>query len=176
MKPKIEIDSREKSEKIKEILTTKCGDAVEVVFKSGGPGDYIITDRAGNRWGIERKSFLDCYSSIITKDDAGRSKQGRIYGEITELVNEFGDRSIYLLEAPKYFPKRVGNPWQIMRIVYTFASERALALVFMMMRDETHTGEFLLKMAKNIHDLEFHGRGFKVTVWREEPDTKKRKA
>lgn len=158
-KPKILVDTREQETKIlNKLLEDKT---VDVSMKSGGSADYVIVDKDGNQWGIERKAFLDCYSSIIGKESSGGH---RIYGQLTELVNDYGKRAIFLLEAPTYFPKRLGNPYIIIQSVYTFFSERALALPCMITRDKNHTAYLLLKLAKNIHKLEFRGRGIRVVM------------
>lgn len=158
-KPKILVDTREHQMKV--INALKEDGSVEIGSKSGGPADYVIVDRAGNEWGIERKSFLDAYSSIIGKEASGGH---RIYGQLAEMIERYDGRAIFLLEAPKYFRKELGNPYIIIQSVYTFFSERSLVMPCMITRDERHTAYLLLKLAKSIHVMEFRGRGYRISV------------
>jgi ERCC4-type nuclease len=154
------VDTQERETKV--LARLMEDNKVDISFKSGGSADYVIIDLNDVQWGVERKSFLDCYSSIITKDVG--SKAHRIYGQLAQLLNDYNGRAIFLLETPKYFPKKVGNPYIIMQSVYTFFSERSLIMPCMITQDENHTAYLLLKLAQNIHEMEFRGRGFKVML------------
>lgn len=158
---KILIDTREKEESLYELLYKDKGDII-VEDKVGGVGDYIIVDKKGNQWGIERKKFIECYNAIITKED---DKTTRINGQLAQLVAEFGDRAIFLLEDLTYIPKNIRIPaYQLKQSVMTYFSEKSLMMPTFFMRDSSHTAYFLKKMARNIHALEFRGRGFTITL------------
>ena len=160
-RPKILADSREQTDRVFIKLMEAEDKTVEIGVKSGGSADYVIIDIEGNMWGIERKAFLDCFSSIIKKEADG---DHRIYGQLTQLIKDYGERAIFLLESPTYFPVQFKKipPHQIKQTVYTFFSERSLIMPCMMTADKAHTAYLLLKLAKNIHKTEFHGRGIKV--------------
>lgn len=177
MRSKILVDTREKEDKkhnlIFQHLMEMEDEDVEIGVKSGGSADYVIVDADGKQWGIERKSFLDCYSSIITKEANGA---GRIYGQLTQLIKDYDGRAIFLIEYPTYFPvkfqpkskgydeKKHITPELIKQSVFTFFSERSLVMPCMITKDKKHTAYLLIKLAKNIHNLEFKGRGYKITV------------
>lgn len=160
LKPVILVDTQEKNMKILAKITEYAKDKVTVTMKSGGSGDYIIVDAVGNKWGIEYKSFLDCYSSIITKDTG--TSTGRIYGQLAELIKEFDGRAILMIGAPEWFPKRIQNPYIVKKIVYSFVSHRSLVMPTWMIAGADHAGKLLVDMALKIHDAEFHGRGYKI--------------
>jgi ERCC4-type nuclease len=162
-KPVILVDTYERNTKILEKIIEYAGNKVEVTMKSGGAGDYIIVDAEGHKWGIEYKSFLDCYSSIIDKDPG--TKTGRIYGQLAELIKEFDGRAILMIGAPEYFPKRIQNPYLIKKIVYSFVSHRSLVMPTWMIVGADHAGKLLVDMALKIHKEEFHGRGYKIIAF-----------
>lgn len=175
MRAKILVDTREKDDKKHQIIYQHLMEMedkdVEISVKSGGTADYIIIDAVGNQWGIERKSFLDCFGSIIEEEKDGGH---RIYGQLTELIRDYGSRAIFLLEYPTYFPVRFDprsnkfdkkvhiTPETIKQAVFTFFSERSLVMPCMMTKDKKHTAFLLIKLAKKIHTMEFRGRGYKV--------------
>jgi len=162
VKPKILVDSREKNRLIYKKLK-EDSEGIVIKKKSGGSGDYILIDENNNRWGVERKAFFDCYGSIITKDADG--KTGRIYGQLAQLLNEYGKRSILLVELPPYIPVRFRKKiFRIRATVFTFFSERSLIMPTMVTRDPAHTAYLLKRLVKTLHKLEFTGRGFKVSL------------
>lgn len=165
--PKIFVDTMEQNTNILNKLLEKP-EGVEISMKSGGPGDYIIEDKLGRQWGVERKELIECYQAIITKDSSGT---GRIYGQLAELIAKYDGRAIFLLGRPTYFPARLkAQSWIIIGAVYTFFSERSLVMPTWLVRDDAHCAYLLKKMAKNLHKTEFVGRGYKITLI----DTKKK--
>jgi len=164
-KPKILIDTRESDETLISYLKSDAND-IDIETKSGGSGDYIIIDRNGNQWGIERKAFMDCYSSIITKEKDG---SGRIYGQLTQLIAEFDGRAIFLLEHWTYIPKSINAPkWKVHQTVLTFFSERSLIMPTFMTTDKRHTAYLIKKLARHIHETKISGRGYKITLTKNE--------
>jgi len=162
--PRILYDSREKNEKIIEKLK-EFGEKENVIIeiKRGGPGDYVIYDRLGNRWGVEYKSFMDCYNSIIQKE--GEDKTARLHGQLAELIKEFDGRAIFMLGAFEYVPiKFRRQSWLIKRIVYSFFSVRSLVMPTWILSGPEHIAKFLIKMAKTIHREEFSGRNYRVIL------------
>lgn len=158
--PKILVDTREQNVNILNKLLEKP-EGVEISMKSGGPGDYIIVDRLGRQWGIERKELIECWGAITEKDSSGT---GRIYGQLAELIEKYDGRAVFLLMKPTYFPPRLqSKAWLILQAVYTFFSERSLVMPTWIVRDDAHCAFLLKKMAKNLHKMEFVGRGYKIT-------------
>lgn len=161
MQPKILVDTMEQNTNILDKLLAEP-EGVEISMKSGGAGDYIIIDKLGRQWGVERKELLECYQAIITKDTSGT---GRIYGQLAELIAKYDGRAIFMLTKPTYFPAKLkSQSWRIIGAVYTFFSERSLVMPTWLVRDDAHCAYLLKKMAKNLHETEFVGRGYKITL------------
>jgi len=155
--PKITIDVHEKDNRISKLLP----EMIDVDFKEGPgydpTGDYIITDRAGNQWGIERKAFLDCVNSIRSR---------RVYGQVAQLKEKFGDRAILMIEDPGYIPKRLARTPEVARAikesVLTFANEQSTMVIVWRVSTPQHAAKMLVKWAKTAHKFEIAGRGIRV--------------
>lgn len=160
-KVKLFIDTHEKDTELARLL---LNDNMETEVKGGvgydPTGDYIIVDKEGNTWGIERKSFLDCYQSII---------DGRIYGQLSQLISAYPNRAIFLLESPNYFPPSLKvKRHQIMQMVLTFFSERSMLLPCWYVLDAKHGAHLIKKFANEAHDIKIHGRNIIISVEMEE--------
>lgn len=159
-KPKILIDTREKNLELLNQLLDKP-EGVEISMKSGGSGDYIIVDKNGGLWGIERKEFLELYQKILEKDADGKSS--RVYGQLAQLKKEYKNRAILMVHEFKPLPWEIKHKEDIIkRTVYTFFSERSFAMPTLMVKDEKHAAHVLKKLAKQLPNVEFYGRGYKV--------------
>lgn len=155
---KIIIDIHEKDTPIARLLLEKDKHAE---MKAGGQGydptaDFIIVDRAGNEWGIERKSFLDCWSSICSH---------RVDGQLAQLIAKYPNRAILMLEAPGYFPRNLRNKEYIVKkTVYTYFNDRSLLVPCWMVVSTDHAVSLLLKFAKKAHEVKVEGRGITVII------------
>jgi len=171
-KPTILVDAFEKDKLLYERLLVYGEEkGVEIKKKEkAGPGDYIIIDADGNRWGIEYKSFMDCYNSIIKKE---RDGAGRIYGQLAELVYEFDGRAIFMLGAfdpDKDNTKRYS--WIVKRVVYSFFSRRSLLITTWILSGPDHIAKFMVDTALEIHKAEFRGRQIRIVL--DMPPSKKK--
>lgn len=118
--------------------------------------DYIVEDVHGISWGIERKSFLDCYNSVVSK---------RVYGQLAELHGKYPNRAIFLLESPSYFPSSLRNRrHQIIKAVYTFFNERSMSMPCWIVSNPKHGAELIIKLAKGKLKFDLNGRGFTIKV------------
>lgn len=162
--PVVWVDVFEKDNKVTHALQEV--DGIEVRLKSADTypgytptGDYIIIDRAGREWGIERKSFMDCVSSIRKK---------RIYGQLSELVEKFGERAILMVEEPAYIPPKVARTeeerYLLKQSVNTFCNEQSAVLMVWRVGSAKDTARFLAKWAKTAHRRETAGRGIRVVL------------
>jgi len=118
--------------------------------------DYVVIDVNGDIWGIERKSFLDCYESIISH---------RIYGQLSELHGKYPNRAIFLLESPSYFPVKLRNKrYQITKAVYTFFNERSMSMPCWIVSNPKHGADLIIRLAKGKLNFDLEGRGVRVIV------------
>ena len=118
--------------------------------------DYIIQDINGVVWGIERKSFLDCYQSILS---------GRIYGQLAELHGKYPGHAILLVEQPTYFPIKLrAKRFQIIKAVLTFFNERSMAMPCWLVANPEHGADLIIKLAKGNLKKDFEGRKCKVII------------
>jgi len=144
--PVVEIDYYE-AHGIKNGRPNKCASALmcsDQIDHTIGPqddliGDYIITDRKGQVWGVERKTWADCYGSITDK---------RIYGQLAQLIEKYGDRAIFLLEKGYLSPKMGAPAWKVEEAVMSFASHRSLIMPVFITTGPTHSAREIIEMAR----------------------------
>jgi ERCC4-type nuclease len=165
VRPKIEFDVFEKDNKVTAAL--KEFDGVDVDIKNAETwnghytptGDYVITDRAGNNWGIERKSFIDCIGSIRDK---------RIYGQLAQLMDAYPQRAILLIEDPTYIPRKLARNKvienQLRESVLTFGNEQSAMMMVWRVNSPKHAARMMVKWAKTAHKRVCAGRGITVTL------------
>jgi len=119
---------------------------IEVCLKPSGVGydataDIIIELPDGTRWGIERKSKMDLYNSILSK---------RVYKQLDKLREKYPGRSILLVES-SYIPKKF---WykrsQIEQSVLTFLSEQSFYGPVLLTTGVKHTAHFIIKFARDL--------------------------
>lgn len=153
---KIIVDIHERENAITKALYQKKERVIEVKSSAGydPTGDYIIVGRDGNEWGIERKSFLDAWQSICDH---------RIDGQLAQLEVKYPNRSIFMLEAPAYFPKNLQRKAYIVKkTVMTFFNDRSLIMPCWYVLDADYAATLMLKFAKSAHDIKISGRGIVV--------------
>lgn len=157
-KPKIIIDIHERENDVSRILFEEMPEGT-VYIKEGGEGynptgDYIVVDKNETVWGIERKSYLDCYQSIISK---------RAYGQLCQLLDQYPDHAILMLEAPTYFPKALrGRQAEIMASVQSFFCERSFEMPCWFVYGARGSAHQIMKHANCAHTRKLRGRGIEV--------------
>lgn len=158
-RPKISFDVFELECKIVPLLKEMSG--VDVEIKSAETwhpytptGDYVITDKSGHRWGIERKSFLDCISSIRSK---------RVYKQLEKLNAAYPGRAILLVEEAGYIPKKVAKDEiiknRLKESVNTFCNEQSAQFMIWRSNSPQYTARFMVKWAKHAHKWEVDADG-----------------
>lgn len=166
MNPKILVDTQEKESAIMNHLlvmtkTDKRYKKVEISAKSGGSADYVIVDKDGNHWGVERKTLGDCYSSIIQKDKDGKE---RAQAQLAELKADYNERAIFMLQVGGNVSKRIPTPiWIIKTAVFTFATRRSFLMPLILYENPKHGAYMLLDLAVKLPDITIEGRGVKIT-------------
>lgn len=158
--PKVEIDWCEahairNNRPCKTAAHLMCSDLIEFTIgpKTDLIGDYVVTDRKGQVFGLERKTTSDCYGSIL---------DGRIYGQLCQLVERFGDRAIFLLEEGYVSPK-IGVPaWKVKEAVYSFLSHRSLLMPTWITTGPEHSAREIIELARCEIKDSLRGRGIVV--------------
>jgi ERCC4-type nuclease len=157
-KPVIVIDTFEKETEVAKHIIEEMGEDGFLIKSGSGydpTADYIVLDRNGTAWGIERKSYLDCYSSIV---------KGRIYGQLTQLLEKYPDHAIFLLEAPTYFPRGLrARQTEIMFSVQSFFCERSFEMPCWYVYGQKASAHQIVKHAFNAHKRKIEGRGIRIT-------------
>ena len=163
--PMVEYDVYEKNSKIAQKLLDATGiqlrekNAETWVGNYSPTADFVITDKSGAQWGIERKSFSDCINSI---------RDGRVYGQLAQLMVAYPGRAILLIEDADYIPKALArNPQEKNRLresVHTFANEQSMLLPVWRSNSAHHAARMVAKWAKTAHERETRGRGIRVIL------------
>lgn len=164
IKPIVYVDKQEKNVMILERLMVYGEErGVDIKVKDWtGSGDYIIVDKDGHKWGIEYKSFDDCYHSIIQKDKDGN---GRIYGQLAQLIKDYDGRAILMLGTYEHNPVKVRkSPWLVKRVVYSFFSRRSLVMPTWILSGPDHIAKFMVETALIFNDIEFQARNIKIKL------------
>lgn len=159
---KIIIDVHERDNPIsKKLMTLTKAWGVKEGAGYDPTADYIIIDRAGREWGIERKSFLDCWQSICSK---------RVDGQLSQLCKKYPNRAILMLEAPPpRMPRNLMHKtYAVHRTVFTFFSDRSLLMPCWYIMDSNAGANILIKFARRAHMVEIHGRGLQVVMEHDE--------
>lgn len=125
-------------------------------------GDYIIETDDGETYGVERKTLLDLYESIITKNASGKK---RIEEQLRRLKAKYGRNAILLIEWGGFpinvlkgifaymdwvYKKKLSyrNATQIIiQSIFTFLSECSLNIVIFLSKDKKHTAYLLDRLA-----------------------------
>lgn len=127
----------------------------DVDGKYDATGDYIVVDKSGEVWGIERKTWTDCMHSIHTN---------RVYGQLCELVEKFGDHAVFLLEENNANPKYTGGkPKHVAKnTVLSFASHRSFLMPVLVSSGPAHSAQLLIGLATSAIPFEIKGRGLEL--------------
>jgi ERCC4-type nuclease len=161
----IEYDVFERNNKVTAALCDMTG--VDVAEKSAETwkdhytptGDYVITDRLGNKWGVERKAFIDCINSI---------RDRRVYGQLAQLMEAYPGRAILLVEDPIYIPRKLARnkviEARLRESVLTFCNEQSAMMIVWRVNSANYAARMLVKWAKTAHDRKVCGRGITVTL------------
>jgi ERCC4-type nuclease len=162
--PEIWVDVYEKDNQLTAALREM--DGIHVRLKSADTvpgytptGDYVIVDRAGREWGIERKAFTDCVSSIRSK---------RVYGQLAQLIEKYGERAVLMVEESAFIPKKLARTEEerqlLKQSVNTFANEQSSVLMVWRVGGPNEAARFMAKWAKTAHRRETSGRGIRVIL------------
>jgi ERCC4-type nuclease len=167
--PHIIIDVHEKETALAKYLVSS---KIETSIKGGEgynpTGDYIIIDTDGHEWGIERKAFMDCWNSI---------KDKRVFGQLAQLKEKYGERAIFMVEIPHYFvkgkmvlmqfPKAMqANPSLVFSAVAGLISSVSMVMPVWIASSQEDGAKRMMKFAKNANGIKLEGRGICVTTER----------
>jgi ERCC4-type nuclease len=118
-----------------------CSDQIECQIRPQGEviADFEVHDRKGNVWGIERKTWTDCYGSILDK---------RVYGQLSELIERYGERAIFLLEENYVSPKMKIPAYKLKDMVLSFASHRSLLMPVFITSGPAQSAAQIIELAR----------------------------
>jgi len=140
-----------------ECKVKKLGQGIEEMGEDGTSynptGDYVVVDKKGQITGIERKALQDLYNSIT---------KGRVVGQLTELVEKFGDRAILLLEDGYITPKCGVPAWKVRETCLSFASHRSLIMPVFYTTGPEHSAREIIELARCEIKEPIKGRGIIV--------------
>lgn len=153
--PKVEWRIKGKAEELDDIANDP---EYEFLVDSEGrydaTADYVVVDKNGEVWGIERKTNTDCVSSI---------QSNRIYGQVAELIEKFGDHAIFLLEENHANAKWSGmSKWRVKETALSFANHRTFLMPTWVTSGPTHSARTIVALATGKIRMEVGGRGVEV--------------
>lgn len=116
--------------------------------------DYVVVDKKGEVWGIERKTYSDCVNSIQSK---------RAYGQIAELIEKFGDHAILLLEENAAKGEWCGmSKWKVKQTALSFANHRTFLMPTWVTAGPSHSASTIVGLATSTIKTEVMGRSIEV--------------
>ena len=151
-------------------LTELCKkEDIELIRKQHKrPGDYIITTEKGSILLIERKSLIDLWGSLTTKEKyEGMARPiPKLYRQISDIVQEADrlgrDRAhpYLLVEWVDYFPRQATTKvpeYMIRKTALTAASTSSKFVRILVSANKQHSAELLVKLAKEFDERTIYG-------------------